>query len=36
MALSYGFIFLNLRKKTLGYFSNLWVVSNSYFGLYTL
>ena len=27
MALSYGFIFLNLRKKTLGYFSNLWVVS---------
>ena len=27
MALSYGFIFLNMRLKKLGLFSNLWVVS---------
>ena len=27
MALSYGFIFLNLRGKSRGYFSNLWVAS---------
>ena len=27
MALSYGFVFLNLRQKKLIYFSNLWVIS---------
>ena len=27
MALSYGFIFLNMRRKKLSFFSNLWVIS---------
>ena len=32
MALSYGFIFLNMRLKKLSLLSNLWVISVLYFG----
>ena len=36
MALSYGFIFLNMRLKKLSLFSNLWVVSVLVFWLLSL